>query len=149
MKHYHAPMHTAEHILNQTMVRFFDCERSFTNHLEKKKSKCDYHFSRPLTQEEEQKIEDQVNRVIYTGWDVVEEYLNMETASEQFDLSGIPGLNNQQVRLIKIGDYDVCPCIGHHVTNTLEIGTFKITTTSYKNGVLRIRFKLLDRNTSH
>ena len=142
MKHYYAPMHTAEHILNQTMVRMFGGERSFTNHIEKKKSKCDYIFSRPLTQEEEEKLEDRVNKVIYTGWDVVEEYLDPVTAAKQFDLSDVPGNTSQQVRLIKIGDYDVCPCIGNHVSNTLEIGTFKITTTSFENGVLRIRFKL-------
>ena len=37
-----APMHTAEHILNQTMVRMFGCERSRNAHIERKKSKCDY-----------------------------------------------------------------------------------------------------------
>jgi hypothetical protein len=31
------PMHSAEHILNQTMIRMFGCERSRTNHIEKKK----------------------------------------------------------------------------------------------------------------
>ena len=37
-----APMHTAEHILNQTMVRMFGCPRSKNAHIERKKSKCDY-----------------------------------------------------------------------------------------------------------
>jgi hypothetical protein len=31
-------MHTAEHILNQTVVRFLGCERCFSAHIEKKKS---------------------------------------------------------------------------------------------------------------
>ena len=35
-------MHTAEHILNQTVVRFLGCERCFSAHIEKKKSKCHY-----------------------------------------------------------------------------------------------------------
>ena len=53
MKEYTEPrMHTAEHILNQTMVRMFDRGRSFSSHIEKKKSKCDYHFDRNLTSEE-------------------------------------------------------------------------------------------------
>lgn len=51
-KDYYAPMHTAEHILNATMVKAFGCERSFSNHIEKKKSKCDYYFKRNLTPEE-------------------------------------------------------------------------------------------------
>ena len=48
-KQYHPQMHSAEHILNQTMVRMFNRGRSFSNHIEKKKSKCDYHFDRNLT----------------------------------------------------------------------------------------------------
>ncbi len=46
------------------------------------------------------------------------------------------------VRIVHMGTYDACPCIGDHVTSTGEIGDFRITTTSFKEGVLRIRFKL-------
>ena len=35
-------MHTAEHLLNATMVKMFVCPRSRNAHVEKKKSKCDY-----------------------------------------------------------------------------------------------------------
>ncbi len=41
-------MHSAEHILNQTMDRMFGCGRCFSAHIEKKKSKCDYHYHRDL-----------------------------------------------------------------------------------------------------
>jgi Ser-tRNA(Ala) deacylase AlaX len=41
-----------------------------------------------------------------------------------------------------MGDYDACPCIGEHVSSTGEIGQFRITTTSFEDGVLRVRFKL-------
>ena len=44
-KDYNEPMHTAEHILNQTMVRMFNCGRSKNAHIERKKSKCDYLLS--------------------------------------------------------------------------------------------------------
>ncbi len=37
-----APMHTAEHLLNATMVKTFGCPRSRNAHIERKKSKCDY-----------------------------------------------------------------------------------------------------------
>ena len=63
-KDYDPAMHTAEHILNQTMDRLFACGRSFNAHIEKKKSKCDYRFSRPLTAEEISAVETAVNRVI-------------------------------------------------------------------------------------
>ena len=38
-KEEYPPMHTAEHILNQTMVRMFGCPRSRNAHIEKKKNK--------------------------------------------------------------------------------------------------------------
>ena len=49
----------------------------------------------------------------------------------------------EKIRIIKIGDYDACPCSGIHVLNTSEISEFKIISTGYDNGVLRIRFKLV------
>lgn len=142
MKQYDPQMHTTEHILNQTMIRMFGCDRSFSMHLEKKKSKCDYHFDRPLTQEEEQIIQDKVNRVINLGLPVTEKYVDMSEAGQLFDISRLPGQDIHSVRIVNVGDYDSCPCIGEHVDNTAEIGEFRITTTSYENGVLRIRFKI-------
>ena len=65
MKEYPPPMHTAEHILNQTMVRMFNKGRSFSAHIEKKKSKCDYQFDRNLTEDEIAEIENKVNEVIH------------------------------------------------------------------------------------
>ena len=55
-------MHSAEHILNQTMDRMFGCGRCFSAHIERRKSKCDYHFDRGLTAEEIAEIQDRVNR---------------------------------------------------------------------------------------
>ena len=63
-KEEYPPMHTAEHILNQTMVRMFGCPRSRNAHIERKKSKCDYLLAECPTQEQVQAIEDKVNEVI-------------------------------------------------------------------------------------
>ncbi len=141
-KLYHPPMHTAEHILNQTMLQMFTKERSFSSHLEKKKSKLDYRFNRNLTEEEINNIEKKVNEVIRQNLDVSESFLNIEEAAKFVNLSKLPKNAGNNIRIVKVGNYDVCPCIGAHVKNTSEIGTFKITSTSYNDGVLRIRFKL-------
>ena len=58
MKQYaDARMHTAEHILNQTMVRTFGCGRSFRAHIEKKKSKCDYRLDHDPGEEKLREVE--------------------------------------------------------------------------------------------
>jgi Ser-tRNA(Ala) deacylase AlaX len=143
-KDYDPAMHTAEHILNQTMVRMFDKGRSFSNHIEKKKSKCDYHFNRPLSIDETIEIESRVNEVIKSNQPVSEEFILKEEAAKQFNLSRLPEDSGDTLRIIKVGSYDACPCSGEHVKNTNEISTFKIISTDYNEGVLRIRFKLIE-----
>lgn len=143
MKSYDPQMHTAEHILNQTMVRMFGCERSFSSHIEKKKSKCDYHFDRTLTTDEELELVRQVNEVIARNLEVREQFLTLEEAARKFNLSRLPDGSGDQVRIVTVGDYDACPCIGPHVKNSSETGVFQLVSNSCENGILRIRFKLL------
>lgn len=143
-KEYDPRMHSAEHILNQTMVRMFNRGRSFSNHIEKKKSKCDYHFDRDLSPEEISEIEKRVNTEIKKNYNVIEEFLSREVAEKNYFLGRLPDDAGEKIRIIKIGDYDACPCSGMHVQNTSEISEFKIISTGYNNGILRIRFKLID-----
>jgi len=137
-------MHSAEHILNQTMIRMFGCGRSFSNHIEKKKSKCDYHFERNLTENEIEEINLIVNNIIQRDLQVVDEFINRKEAEDKFNLARLPDDSGEKIRIIKIGDYDTCPCSDLHVAHTKEIGRFNINSTSFNDGVLRIRFKLFD-----
>lgn len=138
-------MHSAEHILNQVMDRMFLCGRAFSIHLEKKKSKCDYHFDRVLTEEQLQQIEEQVNEIIQTDLPVSEELIDRMEAQKKYNLARLPEDSGDRIRIVKVGDYDACPCIGTHVSSTKAIGHFQIVSSTFENGVLRIRFKLQDR----
>lgn len=140
-KEYDPGMHSAEHILNQTMVRMFGRGRSFSNHIEKKKSKCDYHFDRNLTPQECTEIERTVNDVISRNLPILEEHLPRAEAARQFNLERLPDDAGESIRIIRIGDYDACPCSGQHVGSTSEIPGFSIISTDYAEGVLRIRFR--------
>jgi misacylated tRNA(Ala) deacylase len=136
-------MHSAEHILNQAMVRKFDCGRCFSAHVNKKKSKCDYHFDRALTNNEVKEIESAVNKAISANLDVTEERVSLEEADLNFNLTRLPD-DIKTVRIVHIGDYDSCPCIGEHVDNTSEIGKYLMISQDFNNGILRIRYKLAD-----
>jgi len=135
-------MLSAEHILNQAMGRLFGCERCFSAHIERKKSKCDYRFERPLTAEELAVLEKEVNRAIAADLPVSETYLGLDEARKAYNLTRLPEGAGERIRIVSIGGYDHCPCIGPHVASTREIGVFRITTASHDDGVLRIRFKL-------
>jgi len=141
-KQFDPHMHTAEHILNQTMVQSFGTGRCFSAHIERKKSKCDYYFNRPLTAEEENLIVEKVNAVIKADQPITEKSIDLKAAAKEFDLSRLPEGSGENIRIVQIGDYDQCPCIGPHVTSTAQLGKFRITSSSFKAGVLRLRFKL-------
>lgn len=141
-KNYYAPMHTAEHILNRTMVNMFGCERSENCHIEKKKSKCDFILSEEPNQNQILSVENKVNEIIQKNIQVTHKFIDYDIANKQFKLR-VKKDDNPKIRITSIGEYDDCPCIGEHVSNTSEIGVFKITTTSFDNNIFRIRYKLL------
>lgn len=145
-KQEYPPMHTAEHLLNATMVKIFGCPRSHNAHIERKKSKCDYQLLSRPTIEQIQRIEDMVNQVINRNLPVTSEFVSQEYAKNLVDLSKLPEDASQTLRIIRIGDYDTCACIGLHVANTSEIGIFKIISHNYdeEKMTLRLRFKLIE-----
>jgi len=142
MKNYDPKMHTAEHVLNQTMVRMFNCDRCFSAHINKKKSKCDYHFDRSLTDNEIREIESRINEIIKEDLPVTEKFLSREEAMNAYSLKRLPEDAGDKIRIVKVGSYDACPCIGPHISTTADIEQYRITSSSYHDGVLRIRFKL-------
>lgn len=141
-KNYDPRMHTAEHILNQTMVRMFGCARSANSHIERKKSKCDYNLPTAPSISDIDEIERRVNEIISANLEVTEEQMSRSEAAGVVDLRKLPADAPETLRVIRVGSYDACACIGPHVARTSEIGCFKIISTDYTGESLRIRFKL-------
>ena len=141
-KQEHPPMHTAEHLLNGTMVKMIGCKRSRNAHIERKKSKCDYPLVQPLTPEQLKEIEDSINNVIEQDLPVTFEFIPASEAAKVYDLERLPDDASEMLRIVHIGDYDACPCVGAHVEHTSQIGHFRISSSRYQDGVQRIVFRL-------
>lgn len=141
-KDYNSAMHTAEHILNSVMDKMYHCGRSFNSHIESKKSKCDYRIRKALSDKEVRAVEKTVNEIIKLKIPVGEEIVSRREADEKYYTGKLPDDAGEMIRIITIGNFDACPCIGQHVSNTSEIGSFSITSADFNEGVLRIRFKL-------
>ena len=137
------PMHTAEHILNQTMIRMFGCQRSNNSHIERKKSKINYKLAAEPSQEQIEEIARRVNEVIDADLPVAYEFVTRDNVPADVPLNKLPDDASATLRLVRIGDYDVCACIGTHVERTSQVGRFHINSTSWKDGDFRIVFKLL------
>lgn len=136
-------MHTCEHVVNRTMVNLFHCGRAVSAHIERKKSKLDFALPECPSEEQIREIEDTVNSIIRQNLAVTTEFITQDEAVGRFDLKRLPDNASETVRVVKVGDYDECLCIGQHVANTSEIGNFKIISYDYKDGIFRMRFKLL------
>ena len=141
-KQEYEPAHTAEHLLNQTMIRMFGCERSKNAHIERKKSKINYNLDSCPTPEQVAEIERRMNELIAEDLPVTFEFVTRDNIPEGVVLDKLPEDASETLRIVRIGDYDICACIGSHVKSTKEIGTFKITSTSYNDGSFRIVYKV-------
>jgi alanyl-tRNA synthetase len=125
------------------MVKMFGCPRSRNAHVEKKKSKCDYILGTEPTSEQVAQIEATINEVIAQDLDITIEFMSRSQAASLVDLSKLPEDASETLRIVRIGDYDACACIGAHVKNTSEIGTFKIISHSFADGIWRLRWKVV------
>lgn len=139
------PAHTAEHLLNQTMQRLFGCERSFNAHIERKKSKMSFHLDHKPSRQEEKEIERQMNVLIEEDLPVTFEVVTRENLPEGVSADRLPDDTSESIRLVRIGDYDVCPCIGRHVRSTSQIGRFEMLGTNWdeQERSFRVRFKIV------
>lgn len=151
------PAHTAEHLLNQLMVRMFGCERSSNAHIERKKSKISYILDRKPDRKEEKEIEQRMNELIDEDMPVT--YQNVtrselegiimdaepDSPESRLSLERLPEDASDTIRLVRIGDFDVCPCIGKHVRSTSQIGRFEMLGTNWDNDKrsFRIRYKVI------
>ena len=142
-KQEYEPAHTAEHLLNQTMIRMFGCERSRNAHIERKKSKINYNLETCPTPEQVTEIERRMNEVIQQNLPVTFEFVTRDNIPDGVVLDKLPEDASETLRIVRIGDYDICACIGNHVKTTKEIGAFKITSTSYNDGSFRIVYKVI------
>ncbi len=139
------PAHTAEHLLNQLMVRMFGCERSKNAHIERKKSKMTFVIDHKPSRQEEKAIEVEMNRLIADDMPVTYEFVDRDHIPADVKLDRLPEDASETLRLVRIGDYDVCPCIGKHVRSTAQIGKFVMLGTNWDEPThsLRIRFKIV------
>ena len=139
------PAHTAEHLLNQTMIRIFGCERSYNAHVERKKSKMSFYLDHKPSRQEEKEIERQMQQLIDDDLPVTFEFVSRDELPPEISADRLPQDASDTIRLVRIGDYDVCPCLGRHVRSTAQIGRFEMLGTNWDEHEhsFRVRFKIV------
>lgn len=139
------PAHTAEHLLNQVMIRMFGTERSSNAHIERKKSKMTFILDHKPDRKEEKAIEAEMNRLISEDLPVTYEMVDRNNIPDGVSVDKLPEDASEMLRLVRIGDFDVCLCIGKHVRSTAQIGRFEMLGTNWdeEKHAFRVRFKVI------
>ena len=96
------------------------------------------------TRQEEKAIEERMNALIEADLPVTFEFVNRNQVPENISLERLPDDASEMLRLVHIGDFDVCLCVGKHVRSTSQIGRFEMLGTNWdgEKHEFRIRFKV-------
>lgn len=127
-------IHSGEHIISGLMHRKY----GYSNvgfHLG---GEITMDFDGELTREQLNEIEDEANRIIYENVAITAEYPSAEVLAATMYRSKLDLSEN--VRLVTIGEYDVCACCAPHVARTGEIGLIKLLDAIRYKGGTRIHF---------
>jgi alanyl-tRNA synthetase len=132
--------HTATHLLQSALKRIVDDTISQAGSLVAfDRLRFDFHCPRPLTTEEVQQIEDQVNTWIAEAHTAQTEVLPLAEARARGAIAMFGEKYGSEVRVLDLPGVSMELCGGTHVNNTAEIGLFKIVAeTGIAAGIRRI-----------
>ncbi len=128
--------HSGEHIVSGIVNSLYGYD-NVGFHMEEDYVTVD--FSGELTREQLDDIEDKANRVIYDNVEITcffpdEKEIEVLNYRSKLDLK-------ENVRLVKIGETDLCACCAPHINRTGEIGVIKILDFMRHRGGVRIVMK--------
>lgn len=135
-------LHTATHLLLQALKEVLKDKSIMQkgSNITHERLRFDFNFSRKLTEGELKKIEQKVNEQIEKKIDVHWEEMSLKKAKEKGISGAFEHKYGEMVKVYFIGDYSKELCAGPHVTNTKELGKFKIVKEeSSSAGVRRIK----------
>ncbi len=141
----HMRMHTAQHILSWVVLNMYDASTA-GNQIHEDYSRIDFEPA-SFSEKDIEKIENGVNSLIEKELEVKKKEMDRELVEERVqegrtNLDIIPD-NIDPLRVIIIGEEDLCPCGGTHVDNLKEIGEINITERRSKGAdVERLEFEL-------
>jgi len=134
-------LHTATHLLNEALKKVLGKDvRQRGSNITAKRLRFDFNFDRKLTDEEKKAVEEEVNKQIEAGLEIIKEEMDRDEALKV--AHGEFGAKYpDRVSVYTIGKhYSKEICMGPHVNNTKELGHFKIKKEqSSSAGVRRIK----------
>lgn len=140
-------MHTAQHVVSKVVLDEYGAQTA-GNQIHVDRSRIDFEPAN-FHEEDVDRIESRANAVIAEDLSVTKTEMPRSEAEERTPegrglLDLIPD-HVDPLRMVGIGDFDLCPCGGTHVNRLGEVGRIHITDRVSKGaGVERLEFTLED-----
>jgi misacylated tRNA(Ala) deacylase len=124
----HMRMHTAQHIVSGVVYDLWKA-RTVGNQLYHDRSRIDFAPIK-FTDEMLAQLESKVNEILATGAPVeigteIRAELEKNVDAQRANLDLLPK-SVSELRVVRVKDYDVCPCAGTHVRSLSEIGRIRV-----------------------
>ncbi len=134
-------LHTATHIMLQSLKRVLGEEvNQKGSNITAERLRFDFNFSRPMTKEEIEKVENMVNDIISKDLTITCEEMTVDEAMKKNAIGVFGSRYGEIVKVYSIGDFDVQICGGPHAERTGILGKFRIVKEqSSSAGVRRIK----------
>ncbi len=135
-------LHTATHLLLASLKKVLGDEniQQKGSNITPERLRFDFNFPRPLTDEENQAVEQEVNNAIARDIPIVCMEMPIEEAREKNAVGVFGSRYGEIVKVYQIGDVDLQICGGPHAQHTGQLGHFKIEKEqSSSAGIRRIR----------
>ena len=138
MRH-HTATHLLQAALREVLGKYVQQQGSL---VAEDRLRFDFSHPKAISKEEIRRIEDRVNENVAAGIPVQKEVLSIEEAKKKGALAFFAEKYGDKVRVVSIGDVSKEFCGGTHLTNTSEIGTFKIASEgAVAQGIRRLEAK--------
>ncbi len=134
-------LHTATHLLQSALRKVVGDEVTQNgSNITKERLRFDFAFSRKLTPDEVQQVEELVNGVIQKSIKIEKEFMPYDEAMAKGALAFFRENYGESVSVYTIGDFSIELCGGPHVEHTGLLGKFRIAKQKKIGaGVVRIR----------
>ncbi|MCI2049662.1 MAG: alanine--tRNA ligase [Lachnospiraceae bacterium] len=132
--------HSATHLLQKALREVLGTHvEQAGSYQDPQRTRFDFSHFKPMTADEIRRVEDMVNEKITAGLPVTTDVMGLEEARKTGAMALFGEKYGEKVRVVKMGDFSTELCGGTHVSNTSQIGQFKILSESgVAAGVRRI-----------
>lgn len=132
--------HTSTHLLQKALKQVLgDHVEQAGSFVSPDRLRFDFNHFQPMTHKEKRQVEEIVNKAILEAMDVAIFETSIDDARSMGAMALFGEKYGEVVRVVKVGDFSIELCGGCHITNSAQVGMFKILSeTGVAAGIRRI-----------